>query len=444
MNDFLKYWKVLTHIGVHADMTYIDVKRVHMVNLIALLCVLPTCCFSLLNFIDQRYLLSTINFSNTVCSISVLLLQYYRRPYYAKAMLLVSNFFFFLMGAVFYKNGGEYFLLCTMIASMLLYDDRRVHIAFCVATALSIALLYVFPPTIPIEQHVPKLRLIFNITNALAFIVIVVNFFLQIIYNNMQQIDEQRQHLELLNRDKEKIFSIVAHDIKSPFANLEALVLMLRDQIINNSTSREYIQQIYQQIAHQNHALDDFLQWGSSSLKGINVQSVPIVVHPLVQGIISSFVDKMESKKLKIHIDIPENMYVFADKDHTIIILRNLISNAIKFSYVAGSINIYCTQDESYLRIHIQDEGIGINPSKSAHLFNVAQQKSVGTEDEPGSGLGLVLCKDLIERNKGIVDIKSIPDKGSIFTVGLPICSYREVTPQSNSPELVLDHRPVA
>lgn len=444
MNDLLKYWKILTHIGVHSDMAYIDVKRVHMVNLIATLCLLPTSWFSLLNFIDQRYLLSTINFSNTVCSISVLVLQYYHRPHFAKAMLLVSNFFFFLMGAVLYKNGGEYFLLCTMIASMLLYDDRRIHIAFCVATALSIALLYLFPPTIPVDQHIPKLRLIFNITNALAFIVIAVNFFLQIIYNNMQQIEEQRQRLESLNRDKEKIFSIVAHDIKSPFANLEALVLMLRDQIINNNTSREYMQQIYQQIAHQNQALDDFLQWGSSSLRGINVQATPVLIRPLIQDIVVSFVDKMQSKKLKININIPEKIYVFADKDHTIIILRNLISNAIKFSYVAGSINIYCTQDESYLQIHIQDEGIGMNSSKSSHLFNVAQQKSVGTEDEPGSGLGLVLCKDLIERNKGIVDIKSIPDKGSIFTVGLPIYCYHEITSQSKSPELVLDHHPMA
>lgn len=420
MSYIQKYWNILTNIGTHPDMSYVNLKRIQMVNLIAILCLLPTLCFFVINTVDQRYLLSTINLSNSICSISVLFLQYDGKHNFAKAMLLVSNFIFFFLGAILFKNGGEYFLLCTLIASMLLYDDRRIHIIFCLATAIAITLLYFYPAIVPVAQRVPKLRLIFNICNALAFIVIAVNFFLQIIYNNTEKIEEQRRKLESINRDKEKIFSIVAHDIKSPFASLEALVLMLRDQILNNNISKEYIQQLYQQIVHQNQALDDFLQWGSSSMRGITSPATLVVIEPLVHDIINLFADQIQAKQLKIEIDIPESTHVLANRDHTIIILRNLISNAIKFSYVAGKISIYCTVDENYTHIHIQDEGIGINPSKSALLFNVIQHKSFGTEDEPGSGLGLVLCKDLIERNKGVVDIQSIPHKGSIFTVGLP------------------------
>ncbi len=420
MNYIQRYWNILKNIGTRPDMSYINLKRIQMVNLIAILCLLPTLCFFILNIIDQRYLLSMINLSNTICSISVLFLQYDGKHNYAKAMLLVSNFLFFLLGAMLFKNGGEYFLLCTLIASMLLYDDRRIHIVFCLATTASIALLYFSPAIVPVAQRVPKLRLIFNISNALAFIVIAVNFFLQIIYNNMKKIEEQRRKLESMNRDKEKIFSIVAHDIKSPFANLESLVLMLRDQILNNNIAKEYIHQLYQQIVHQNQALDDFLQWGSSSMRGITSPTTLIVIEPLIRDIMLLFADQIQTKQLKIEIEIPQGTYILANRDHMIIILRNLISNAIKFSYVAGKISIYCSKDETHTRIHIQDEGIGINPSKSALLFNVIQRKSFGTEDEPGSGLGLVLCKDLIERNKGVVDIQSIPNKGSIFTVGLP------------------------
>ncbi|MDR2275087.1 MAG: HAMP domain-containing histidine kinase [Sphingobacterium sp.] len=420
MNYIQRYWNILKDIGTRPDMSYVNLKRIQMVNLIAILCLLPTLCFFILNIIDQRYLLSMINLSNTICSISVLFLQYDGKHNFAKAMLLISNFLFFLLGAMLFKNGGEYFLLCTLIASMLLYDDRRIHIVFCLATTASIALLYFSPAIVPVAQRVPKLRLIFNISNALAFIVIAVNFFLQIIYNNMKKIEEQRRKLESMNRDKEKIFSIVAHDIKSPFANLESLVLMLRDQILNNNIAKEYIHQLYQQIVHQNQALDDFLQWGSSSMRGITSPATLIVIEPLIRDIMLLFADQIQTKQLKIEIEIPQGTYILANRDHMIIILRNLISNAIKFSYVAGKISIYCSKDETYTRIHIQDEGIGINPSKSALLFNVIQRKSFGTEDEPGSGLGLVLCKDLIERNKGVVDIQSIPNKGSIFTVGLP------------------------
>lgn len=420
MKYIRRYWNILTNIGTHPDISYVNLKRIQMVNLIAILCLLPTLCFFVLNIMDKRYLLSTINLSNAICSITVLFLQYDGKYNFAKAMLLISNFIFFFLGAMLFKNGGEYFLLCALIASMLLYDDRRIHIVFCLATVSSIALLYFLPPLIPLTQRVPRLRLIFNISNALAFIVIAVNSFLQIIYNNMEKIEEQRRKLESMNRDKEKIFSIVAHDIKSPLASLEALVLMLRDQVLDNTISREYIQQLYQQIILQNQALDDFLHWGTSSMRGITSPAVLVRVKPLIQEIITLFADQIQAKQLRTEIDIPEGTEIFANRDHTAIIFRNLISNAIKFSYVAGKVSIYCSKKESHTHIHIQDEGVGINPSKSAMLFNVAQHKSFGTEAEPGSGLGLVLCKDLIERNKGIVDIQSIPHKGSIFSVGLP------------------------
>ncbi|WON93345.1 HAMP domain-containing sensor histidine kinase [Sphingobacterium sp. Lzh-3] len=423
MNQFRKYWIYFSHIGAHTDMSYIDFKRVYMINLIALLCLFPTIFFSILNLIDHRYILSAINFSNSICAITVLFLQYNGKYNSAKATLLTSNSVFFFAGALLYKNGGEYFLLCTLIVSMLMYDNRRVHIILCIIVAFLISLLYLLPDILPQSQQVPRSRSVFNIINALIFMVVAVNFFLDIIYKNMKKIEHQRHNLESMNRDKEKIFSIIAHDIKSPFANLEALVFMFRNQMLNNTTSQEYIQQIYQQITQQNQALDDLLQWGSSNMQGMDTNASTLLIKPMIQQIIKGFKDNTLSKQLKINIDIPDNTQLIANRDHTIIILRNLISNAIKFSYVNGNINIYSSMDELYTHIHIQDEGIGINPSKSAALFNEIQQKSFGTEEEPGSGVGLVLCKDLIERNKGIVNIQSTPNKGSIFTVGLPSCA---------------------
>lgn len=422
MNHFRKYWKLFSHIGAHPGMSYIDFKRVHMINLIALLCLFPTIFFSILNLIDHRYVLSAINFSNSICSFTVLVLQYYGKHNIAKATLLTSNSVFFFAGALLYKNGGEYFLLCTLIVSMLMYDNRKIHIVLCITVAFLILLLYLLPDILPLSQQVPRSRSVFNIINALAFMVVAVNFFLDIIYKNMKKIEQQRLNLESMNRDKEKIFSIIAHDIKSPFANLEALVFMFRNQMLDSTASQEYIQQIYQQITQQNQALDDLLQWGSSSMQGMNTKASPQLIKPMIQQIIKVFNENTQSKQLKINIDIPNNTQIIANRDHTIIILRNLISNAIKFSYVNGNINIYTSIDETYTHIHIQDEGIGINPSKSAALFNEIQQKSFGTEDEPGSGVGLVLCKDLIERNKGVVNIQSTPNKGSVFTVGLPSC----------------------
>jgi len=313
-----------------------------------------------------------------------------------------------------------------------MYDNRKIHIILCLTVAFLISLLYLLPDIFPPNQQVPRSRSVFNIINALAFIVVAVNFFLDIIYKNMKKIERQRRHLESLNRDKEKIFSIIAHDIKSPFANLEALVFMFRNQMLDSTTSQEYIQQIYQQIRQQNQALDDLLKWGSSSMQGMDTKASALLINPMIQQIIKGFMENTQSKQLKININIPDETQIIANRDHTIIILRNLISNAIKFSYANGNINIYASTDDHYTHIHIQDEGIVIPPAKSALLFNEIQQKSFGTEAEPGSGVGLVLCKDLIERNKGVVNIQSTPNKGSVFSVGLPSCP-------SNTPQVKVE-----
>lgn len=413
-------WKMLTHIGTDPSMSYMDFKRAHMVNMIALLCILPAIFFSITNFFEERYLLAMINFSNGLCDIGVLLFQYRGKHNHAKLMLLTSNFIFFFLGAILYHNGAEYFLVCILISSTLLYDNRRTHIFFGLAVTAAVVLIYTFPDVNSFEEPVPVVRVLYNIICSLIFIVASVNFFLQIIYSNMKKIEDQRLTLQAINRDKEKIFSIIAHDIKSPFASLETMVLALRDQVMNNSISADFIQQLHLRIVQQNQVLDDLLQWGSSSLQGISNPPGRVAIKPIIQDILRFFEEQIAVKQLNITLNISNTEQVIVNKDHFVIILRNLISNAIKFSYVTGDINIFTSRDQSFTFVHIKDQGIGINPSRSALLFNVIQRKSLGTVDEPGAGLGLVLCKDLIERNCGIVHINSIPNKGSIFTVGLP------------------------
>lgn len=435
MKRIQNYWNMLTHIGTDTSMSYMDFKRAHMVNLIALLCILPAFYFSITNFVEQRPLLALINLSNGLCDIAVLFFQYHRKHNYAKLMLLGSNFIFFFAGAMLYQNGAEYFLLCILISSTLLYEDRRIHMLFALAVTLAMILIYIYPDLNSFEQPVPVLRVLYNIICSLIFIVVSVNFFLKIIYSNMRKIEDQRQTLQAINKDKEKIFSIIAHDIKSPFATLEAMVLALEQQVLDNSVSADFIRQLHLRIVQQNQVLDDLLHWGSSSLRGMAAAPSPIAVRPVIVDILLAFEEQITVKQLKVTVDIEEQEEVMVNKDHLVIILRNFISNAIKFSYVTGEIGIFSSQDKRFTYVHIKDQGIGIQPSTSALLFNVIQRKSLGTVDEPGTGLGLVLCKDLIERNKGVVNINSTPNKGSIFTVGLPtVESPPHDIPTKNSP----------
>ncbi|MFD2556403.1 sensor histidine kinase [Sphingobacterium tabacisoli] len=435
MKRIRNYWEILTHIGTDTSMSYMDSKRAHMVNMIAILCILPAIFFSITNLSEQRPILALINFSNGLCDLVVLILQYRRKHNLAKLMLLSSNFIFFFAGAILYQNGAEYFLLCILISSTLLYDDRRIHLLFALAVTIAMVFIYISPNINTFEQPVPVARVLYNIICSIIFIVVSVNLFLQIIYSNMKKIENQRLSLQSINKDKEKVFSIIAHDIKSPFATLETMVVALEQQVLNNSISPDFIRQLRLRIVQQNLVLDDLLQWGSSSLRGIANAPVPLMITPIVNDILATFEEQILVKQLNFKISIPEDEHILVNKDHLTIILRNFISNAIKFSYVTGEIHIFTSTDKDFTFIHIKDQGIGINPSKSALLFNEIQRKSLGTEDEPGAGLGLILCKDLIERNHGIVHIQSTPNKGSIFTVGLPSYPNEGNNADQRSPE---------
>lgn len=417
----IQFWvRSITYIGINSTMNYVKKKRNLMVNLIAIISIPFMTCFLIANLLEERYGLATINFCNTLSSALTLVLQYYKKHKAAKTILLVSYYFCFFIGALIFQNAGQYYLLSTLIIAMLLFDNNRIHVLAAFIIIPSIIIIEISAPIYTITNPLPHSRVFFNIIRSISFIIIAIHFYIQILYNKMKKIENQRLKLQIANQDKEKIFSIIAHDIKSPFSTLENLASALHEQILNNEASKEFIEQICRQIKAQNKTLDDLLKWGSSNIKGVRKTPSILSIKSLIEKILTTSKENIHTKRLTVNILLGKNDQIYADKDHIVIILRNLISNAIKFSYTNGIINISSTFDNEKTYIHIQDYGIGINNIKRSVLFNEIQNRSLGTSNEPGSGLGLLLCRDLIEQNDGTITIESKPQKGSIFTIGLP------------------------
>ncbi|MFD2742010.1 MULTISPECIES: sensor histidine kinase [Sphingobacterium] len=418
---FSRLWRMLSHLGVNHQMAYMEVKRVHMVNLIAIICIPAMFVFALVNLYEGRYLLSLINFSNGISCVFILFLQYYKKHEFAKFILLGVNFFFFYFGALFYGNAGENFLLCIMIVCMLLYDNRTIQWFMGGLVIAGIVSIKLFPPELLLTDHVPKSRILINTIGSLFFIVVAVHFFKNIIYNNVMQIEEQRQRLQILNQDKERIMSIVAHDVRSPFSMLEDMVFLLHQQVINGSVSEEYILQLQKQIAKQKEVLDDILSWSSRSMRGQQKLNATTQVAEVVDNLIPLIQASSDSKRIKIIADVDRYFPLYVDPDHLMIILRNVLSNAIKFSNSNDFVKISVSKDMGYGFIHIQDNGIGMEKDQAEYLFHTIQERSLGTDNEPGAGLGLLLCHELIKHNNGIVKVESVPGYGSRFTVGFPM-----------------------
>lgn len=242
--------------------------------------------------------------------------------------------------------------------------------------------------------------------------------------NAEDEIQKSHERLKLTNNEKDKLFSIIAHDLKSPINGFLALTKMMTDDIRDLSLDE------ISKIAHTLNRsainifklLENLLQWSRMQLGGIVFTPRNITLYPFVEDCLQIFSDQIEQKGVKVLNNITDGTEIFGDSAMLQTVFRNIISNAIKYSESGGTVIISLESFESnkYL-IHVKDEGTGIDENLFPILFKLDEMKlRKGTSGEPGTGLGLIICKDFIERNGGELWVKSIIGQGADFYFTLP------------------------
>lgn len=240
-------------------------------------------------------------------------------------------------------------------------------------------------------------------------------------FNEKLQISEDV--LKLNVQTKDKLFSIIAHDLKSPFNGLVGLTELLNKNIDNYSQIE--IKEISKHINSSSNKvltlIDNLLNWARS-------QSGRLILNPeivSIKEIIDSCVEvaniTANEKNITIKTSINVTDLAFADKDTITTVFRNLISNAIKFTGNGGDISIWTNTQNDNIEIYITDTGVGMNKNEIKTLFQVDKTPSKGTNQEVGTGLGLIICKEFIEKNKGSIEVESEPNVGTTFIITLPI-----------------------
>jgi PAS domain S-box-containing protein len=235
---------------------------------------------------------------------------------------------------------------------------------------------------------------------------------------------EQSKELTEINAMKDKIMSIIAHDLKSPFnAIMGFSELMLRnfDQM-NNNTIIEGIT-IMGSAANQAYKmLDNLLIWAQNQSGRIQFSPEKLNLRSQVNYSIKTIESVAKNKDIKIVVKISKDHLIIGDKNMVDTILRNLISNSIKFSPRGSSIKVIASRHDHEVHISISDRGVGINTERISDLFEINKKGStLGTENEQGTGLGLILCKEFINRHQGRIWVESSPGKGSIFSFSIPV-----------------------
>lgn len=237
---------------------------------------------------------------------------------------------------------------------------------------------------------------------------------------------EHNKKLNELNASKDKFFSIIAHDLRGLLGVLVSYsgLIYESDDITDPAELKEHIKNLYDTSTHVNELLSNLLTWARSQTSEIKVNPVEINIGELITTQINILTPISTDKKISISLSGNTDMIINADKNQVEFIVRNLLSNAMKFTPRKGKIDIIVIPapvKEYSLRIVVKDYGVGMSPDVVKNLFNISETHvSVGTDGERGTGLGLILCKEFVDKNRGIITVESKPGKGSSFFVDLP------------------------
>jgi len=233
-----------------------------------------------------------------------------------------------------------------------------------------------------------------------------------------------RDQLKKLNQQKDKFFSIIAHDLKSPFNALIGFsgILESRGHDLDKEKVVEYGQLIHQASEQAYALLEDLLEWSRMQMGRMEYDPQTINISRTVEAGLTLFEPSAQAKNISITSDHDPNLTAYADRIMVETILRNLLNNAIKFTDEGGCIALMAKQTGDWVEVSVSDNGVGMTPEKAERLFHLEVKTTTkGTGGETGTGLGLHLCKDLIEVNGGEITIDSTLGVGSTFSFTLPV-----------------------
>ncbi|MBN2891436.1 MAG: hybrid sensor histidine kinase/response regulator [Bacteroidales bacterium] len=244
------------------------------------------------------------------------------------------------------------------------------------------------------------------------------------ILKQKQLIKRQNEELKELNVSKSKFLSIISHDLRNPFSAILmfAELLLENNNEIDNLKKDDVIKNIKNGTENVMKLLEDLLKWSKSQMHNLQLVPNEEFLKPLVRDVISILKEPAQNKKIKVIENIDDEISFYADVDSITTVVRNLLSNSIKFSNKEGQIIISAKDiDDNFIEVSVTDDGIGIAEEKLGDLFRIDKKVvTLDTNNEKGAGLGLILCKEFVEKNGGKIMVKSEIGKGSTFSFTIP------------------------
>lgn len=267
----------------------------------------------------------------------------------------------------------------------------------------------------------------------ICIIVLVSMLFIILLYLRKRKLNNQlraavaslntlNSELDQANQAKDKIFSIIAHDFRSPLSTIIGILELFRSDMLGATERREIAEKLFLQSTGAMELLNNLLTWGQAQLKGIQLDKQPLDMAEIAQRNIQLLEAQAQDKGIKVYSFLPSPTMVFADHPQVDFVVRNLLANAIKYGSHGGKVTIGTKEDHNpqYLSLSVSDNGIGMDRETVEKLFRLDVRSQTGTKGETGTGLGLIMCKSFIEANGGSISVESSKHHGTTFTIVLP------------------------
>lgn len=236
-----------------------------------------------------------------------------------------------------------------------------------------------------------------------------------------KDLDRKNEELEDLNSLKNKLFSVLAHDIRSPLASVEGFLSIIGDDTLDELTRKEMIGKLKKQLNATDDLLSSIVTWAKTQLNGVKIVKVDLDLKELLDFEIEKAIPLAKDKDIEIRNLGDCNRILSTDSGVLSLIIRNLLNNAIKFTKKGGEIKISCTELNGLLKLSIADNGIGMSQNKLESLFTSTSKNTLGTNKEKGFGLGLMLCYDFAKKLNAELVVESELGLGSTFTLVFPV-----------------------
>lgn len=237
-----------------------------------------------------------------------------------------------------------------------------------------------------------------------------------------QKVEQRTKELRDLNATKDKFFSIIAHDLKNPFNTLIGFseLLLTNLEAYDKEHIKDFVNIINSTSKSAYSLLENLLEWSRAQTGKLKMEPSDINLHDIVEENVNLLNAVAEKKGIKLTSKVDSNTIAFADENMIKTVIRNLISNALKYTK-DGAVTISSFEKDGYVETYVADTGTGISNDNLEKLFRIDVNFSLkGTDEETGTGLGLILCKEFVEKNKGKINVKSELGKGSEFSFTLP------------------------